>query len=57
MEGIFWDVGGWPLKSVVEETRKLTEQLALRTDKSPERHAEPVGELDERLKQRPDTKT
>ena len=57
MQGIYWDVGGWPLESVVEETRKLTEKLALPMDKPPEPHAEPVGELSERLKQRPHTRT
>jgi hypothetical protein len=57
MEGIYWDVGGWPLESVVEETRKLAKQVALPMDKSPERHVEPVGELSERLKQRPHSGT
>jgi hypothetical protein len=57
MEMIYWDVGGWPLESVVEETRKLTKQLAADIDQLPERHADPVEKLGERLKQRPHTRT
>ena len=50
MEWIYWDVGGWPLESGVEETRKLTKQPASPMEQSPDRHAEPVGDVGERAK-------
>ena len=57
MQGIYWDVGGWPLESVVEETRKLTEKLALPMDKPPERQAERVAQLSSGSSSAPHTKT